>query len=350
MIAGILEPRIALSGRRAYLWLSDDRNRYLKFPKKSMGEFSKQESGVAGEKKSIALLSDDFWLLVRSVDVAAVDLIVQKKFDSTEQALSSRGPLNEYAFVQSKQFARGGYAKIDAKYVESDIGVRPGFFILVHSFDIEGEPIHWLFTSEEVLTTWTTSADKTQYHFRPTKKNYFADFARRTRSDIREIIVSGMRNLKSHVAELIAADFFEIHSNVRLLEQRCGHYLLTKVHGCACVLYRPIEANALPLDFRRDVFRYSGYFEWGYPGTGPRFLANSLLAHFFGGRWPRKDEVDNIIDYLIRDLNKEADHTVDAIMIMNALAGIYHDVNESEMDEHQKIQLAAARQRYAKFL
>lgn len=64
------------------------------------------------------------------------------------------------------------------------------------------------------------------------------------------------------------------------------------------------------------------FFEWGYNGTGPNFLAISLLAHFFGGDIPDNDSIDalkyNLISHLER-FNKE-DIIIDSDRILRALA------------------------------
>ena len=53
-----------------------------------MTNFRAAEGGYAVESKTIALLSDDFWHLRRSVDAGGVDLILQARIARRPDAVS----------------------------------------------------------------------------------------------------------------------------------------------------------------------------------------------------------------------------------------------------------------------
>jgi hypothetical protein len=283
-----------------------------------MNNFRAAEGGYAGEAKTIALLSDDFWHLRRSVDAGGVDLILQAKSAHTPDAINDR--FDRLAFVQSKQFQRGGRATLDACYVESPSGPRAGYFVFAHSFGDEGEPLTWCFSAQEVICHWRHSEERGVYVFDPRHHQDGAKFARRSRDEVRSMIEEGMFNRGSQIVGLIRDSFFEAYSNVRDTRTLCGGYLLLRPAGCWSVYYRSSDGNSVtPLDLRRDIFPYSGHFAWGYRGTGPRFLAYSLLTHFFGGRRPTEEEVNRLVTGLLSQLDSENEHQLSSEMILLSL-------------------------------
>jgi hypothetical protein len=56
-------------------------------------------------------------------------------------------------------------------------------------------------------------------------------------------------------------------------------------------------------------------------GTGAKFLAYSLLTHFFGGRRPTPSEASRVLGNLLSRLNRESEHCLTAEPILLALVG-----------------------------
>jgi hypothetical protein len=79
-------------------------------------------------------------------------------------------------------------------------------------------------------------------------------------------------------------------------------YLFTIVKGCNVVLRKTGDNNYHLLDPRRDLYKYTGDFSWGYRGTGVQFLANSILGHHLnigtGGPRPNSEDVNKVIEFL----------------------------------------------------
>ena len=89
-------------------------------------------------------------------------------------------------------------------------------------------------------------------------------------------------------------------------------YSLRIVENHKIVLYKDIQQNCQVLKPRRDLYKYTGDFSWGYNGTGVKFLATSILGHHLnignGGPVPDSKDVDKVIELLASiPQNSEAD-------------------------------------------
>lgn len=305
-----------------------------------MSRFRSQENGVTGEARSHYLLSRDFWLLRRSVDAAAVDFIVQRKRKSSDEDIRSSQQVEEIAFVQSKYIGPRSSAKVAHDYLDGAGRSRPGFFVFVHSHDSSDNSVDWFFSGQEVLTTWRRSADGAHYRFGSIRDRAEAGFARRKRGEICRLIESAMGERRFGIFQLVTSNFFETYSNVRSLHEPCGTYLLSRTHGCACAFYRNLDGGVLPLDYRRDAYNYSGFFEWGYSGSGPHFLAHSLLVHFLCGRRPAAEEVTLLVEFLISRLSPGSNHEVSGDMILIALSAAPFNIPMAEHRRRELIEFA----------
>ena len=97
-------------------------------------------------------------------------------------------------------------------------------------------------------------------------------------------------------------------------------YILRIVEGCPVVLYRDNPSgNACLLEQRRDLFEYSGGFAWGYGGTGPLFLAISILAHHLGEDVIPTDEQRKKMLSLLEMLPSNSEHDIESSKLVTLL-------------------------------
>lgn len=287
-----------------------------------MSNHKSAEAAAAGESKTRALLSEDFWLLSRSVDTDGVDLIAQRRWVTDSEAIAMRHRPEVFAYIQAKQFRYRGDAKIACKYVDDTAGARAGFFVFMHSFDELGNSICWIFTACDVRQHWVRSSDGRFYRFKPGRRRTFSEFRCLDSKQAKQRVLQGMQDRHSRLRDFMTSQFFEIHSNVRPVREPLGEYLLIHVCNCPVVLYRDKKGHVSPLDPRRDLYEYSGYFTWGYGGTAPRFLAFSILGHCLSDRPPANEEASMLVEYLISRIDQNSDHEINAEMVVKALCGL----------------------------
>ena len=318
-----------------------------------MSEFSRSEHGYIGEQRTKAALAKHFWVLTRSVDVDAVDLIVQNKSKSNNDLTSKREKAPELGYVQSKYFERNNTVRIKKSYVDDpESSYRKGFFAFLHSDDESGDSIHFFFTSKDIQNNWYIDESGLYYCFALTKERQYTSFKNLKSVEISEIVQSGITDLKFSVESLICRGFISMNSNVRSIYDKSGSYILTRPYGCPTAIYKNSEGDSSPLDPRKDIFPYAGYFEWGYGGTAPRFLATSLLTHFFCGDVPDRKEVDAVLQYLISrlDRNSEEAHIINADMIVAALGHVYCRSAPVNLNSIEQRLYDEARKKYFKYL
>jgi hypothetical protein len=300
--------------------------------KKNM--YKKDENGAKGEIKTREKLGDDFWILSRSVDRDGVDLIVQLQKSTPSHLMADRERVNEFGYVQAKYFENNNQVRIARHYVDDQDGVsRKGFFAYLHTHEGH-ESVNYFFNSAEIQEAWYLDKSGEHYCFSLTTKRTYSEYKNRTRSEVKALIERGVRNLKLSIESLVSNEFYALHSNARSPISPVGHYILTRVHGAAIVVYKDDEnSNAMPLDPRKDNFVYAGHFEWGYEGTAPRFLAASILTHLFCDKKPLHDEINRLVGYLLGRLERynSKDHVITKDMIMQALSCIPYnaEINES---------------------
>lgn len=318
-----------------------------------MSEFSRSEHGYIGEQRTKAILAKNFWVLTRSVDVDAVDLIIQNKSKSNNDLTSKREKAPELGYVQSKYFEKNNTVRINKSYVDDpESSYRKGFFAFLHSDDESGENIHFFFSSREIQSNWYIDESGLYYCFALTKERQYTKFKNLKNSEIAEIVKSGITDLKFSVESLICRSFISMNSNVRSRDDKSGAYMLARPYGCPTAIYKNSEKSSSPLDPRKDLFPYSGYFEWGYEGTAPRFLATSLLTHFFCGDVPDKNEVNAVLHNLISKLDKHnrKAHIINAEMIVAALGHVYYQGGPFKLNPTEQVLYDEARNKYSKYL
>ncbi|PWE47264.1 DUF6166 domain-containing protein [Pseudomonas prosekii] len=318
-----------------------------------MSEFKRPENGYLGEARSKALLSKNFWVLTRSVDADSADIIVQLKVETTQELISKRTKTVELGYVQSKYFEGKNQVKILRSYVDDpEAPFRKGFFALVHTDDAEDRAVNYFFTAQEIQSHWYLNEAKDHYCFSLTQDREYKDFRNIPPRLMRDAIEEGIRDLKSSVESLISRGFISMNSNTRNIHAPPGKYVLTRPYNCPTAIYIDSEGCSSPLDPRKDVFPYSGYFEWGYEGTAPKFLATSILTHFLGGDIPDNSAIDALFGYLIVRLDRYSpeDHEIDAEMILRALSYIPYPSTDITSQAELKELYEITRKKYDKYL
>lgn len=87
-------------------------------------------------------------------------------------------------------------------------------------------------------------------------------------------------------ASLPPKEDFKLYRGRRIPKHQ-GHGIVTR--------FPYVTVNGLPLPYfgpKRYDPEQERLFEWGYHGSGPRHLAESLLAHFFGETYPEEGYAD----------------------------------------------------------
>lgn len=318
---------------------------------KRMSGFKHDENGYKGEERSRAFLSDDFWILTRSVDADSTDVIVQERMASISDTIARRNRSVELGYIQSKFFEGKNQVKIHRSYVDDPRSpYRKGYFAFLHSNDEQDEHVHYFFTAREIQNHWYLNSKKDHYCFSLTEERRYEDFRNLGRKHIKERILEGVRDLRGSIESLIWSGFIAIRSDTRTLGDTPGNYILTRPHGCPTAIYK-FDGQAMPLDPRKDVVPTLGHFEWGYDGSGPMLLAASILTHFMAGEIPTRDEINAVKDYLIGRLERfnTTDHVIDASMILCALSYIPYPARETDLGELTRL-YAESLKKYAKYL
>ncbi|PHC05691.1 hypothetical protein COF04_03700 [Bacillus toyonensis] len=114
------------------------------------------ENGVRGEKRTSALLTDDFWVLERYVDSDGADFLVQQKNRG-----NSTWQLTNLAVIQSK-FREDKTTNIEIKkdYIldntitYQDISLYfASFFVIIHTEDIDHQEIYMV-SAQDIHDMW----------------------------------------------------------------------------------------------------------------------------------------------------------------------------------------------------
>ena len=242
-----------------------------------------QQNAALGASLTEATLLKKFWVLKRSVDIEGADFLVQQRNVDLER---TRDRPIQLGLVQAKFFEGNNQVRIAKSYVEDQNGPRPDFFALLHTQSESGETTSYFFSASEIVQSWSVTKCNGYYYFALTKDKQFFVHRNRADTDIEDIIISGLRQTESHQTEFMFRSFFNVYVDTRTMlpSPHSITYLLRDVEGCNIVLYRDNDTGGIrPLEPRRDLYTYSGDFSWGYSGTGPMFLAASILGHHFGG-------------------------------------------------------------------
>lgn len=318
-----------------------------------MSNYKRQQNGAKGEDRTRSYIPNGFWLLTRSVDADAADLIVQEAPESEQEVIENRHDSPRLGYVQAKFFEGNNQVKIDRMYVEDlNSEFRKGFFAFLHTDDSQEKQVHYFFTAKEIKDNWKITEDGDYFYFSLTKERDYKEFRNLEAPNIREKLLEGISSLSFAVMQNLAQRFSAIYSSRRSSGTERVQYIFCRPHDSWTVICKVGSNNSHPLEPQKDAYLSFGTFQWGYrDGEGPRLLSASLLTHFLCGRRPRLSEIKNVAEFLLEMLptDPEQETIVTGDQVINALAGFPFD-SATQLEGPIGTLLANGRQKYAEFI
>lgn len=282
---------------------------------------TREHNGKKGEDRTLAILSDEFWILKRNVDVEGADFLVQVPVASMEEMIERRNRIASLGIVQSKHFEGRNQVRIGKKYIYEGQEVCPQFFAFLHTNDEAGRH-HYFFTARELADNLYESKCGGFLCFSLTKSRDYGQFRDLPESRILSTIKAAVLRAEHDRNERYVKrlyEIFELPTQHYDPEPRFS-YLLTHVDSHPVVLCRNERlGDRHLLEYRRDLFKNFGNFTWGYVGTGSYFLATCLLAHHFDGAAPPPELVERLLRNLLQHLPAGKDHCITSSDIRAAL-------------------------------
>ncbi len=279
--------------------------------------------GTNGESQTQGILSRRFWFLRRPVDIEGADFLVQLRVDSIDKIQSRNPEMFVLGIVQSKFFTAGTTLNIKKDYVLNKRGEPiKQFFLMCHTMDEQENVSNYFFTANEIKEIFTLDEEKDVFKLFIGKGKKYGKYKDRPAKDVLDEIESGIKAAEEQKnTEYVSRLFFYYFEAGRNYGGR-HFYLLRHVEGLAVVLTENSENGSTELlEPRRDLFENFGGFTWGYEGTGPHFLAYSLLAHMKDGQAPTWGEVNTIVDWILSALVSEQNWDISPEIIQTHLKG-----------------------------
>ena len=300
-------PSVVINTARGVAELEEQQREFQRrFLRERPLSVKQQVNGKVGELRTEAMLARHFWILSRSVDVDGADFIIEFPSETQEMLRGRRKQLACHGIVQAKYCEGTNAVRIAKEYVLEDDGeARKDFFLFVHADEEQGDdelPIYYFFTAAEIKNhlPLKKNATGTFYEFRLSRKRRYEQF-----KDVRrKVIVERIARLLDEAQKLYLRIFaerlyFHTIEAGRFQPGTPFTYLFRKLAGTNVVLVRDDQTDQTSLlEPRRDLFECFGGFIWGYRGTGPHFLATSLLAHHLNGQRPSREQVNRLLDSL----------------------------------------------------
>jgi len=317
-----------------------------------VSHFIKQQNGELGESRSRSLLLEDFWVLTRSVDADAADLIVQDKFETHEEIREARGQPMRIATVQAKFFEGSNQVRISVDYVvDADTQPRKGFLALLHTRDEKRKPVHYLFNAREIVDHWHKTDDKLHYYFSLTRTRAYEEFRNLDPDPLRDKVKAAIAEGSLQTMRSAWNQAANLYSSVRPPSCTNPIYELKKIGRAAIAI---VDGQGLqlahPLEPRKDVYPYFGTYDWGYEGEGPRLLAASILTHFLCGRRPERSEINRLVGWLLERVPTTNGVKFGKEEIIKALALIPYFANlEDDREAVHRPQYESASRKYASY-
>jgi hypothetical protein len=299
-----------------------------------MSDYKTQQNGELGESRSKAVLLEDFWVLTRSIDADAADLIVQNKFTDAEAMRDSRNQPMKVASIQAKFFEGANQVNISRDYVyDNDGEPRRGFLVFLHTRDAKRKPVHYLFNAREIVGKWEKTANEKEFFFSLRAGRTYDNFKDLDPDDVRDKVQQAIDEGSFRSLAWAWAKSASVYSSVRDPDCINPKYRLIKIEKAAIAIFYG-SGNSIPhaIEPRKDMYNYFGTYEWGYRGEGPSLLAASILTHFLCGRRPNKLEIDRFVEFYLQEI-KADDITFGKQEIIGAFAAIPTYINLELEDE-----------------
>jgi hypothetical protein len=292
-----------------------------------MSEYIQQRNGYIGEERSKGLIPKEFWVLTRSVDAEAADLMVQNEYATAADARGDRGRPLQVASIQAKFFQGTNQVNIPKHYLYNDnASVRKGFLVFLHTNDENEDPVNYLFSADEVISDWDPTEDQNGYYFSLKAGRAYQNFRNIGTKGIREKLKMAILESASESMSWAWAKASDSYSSVRDPDHLQPRYKLMKIDRAPVAIFKGGYGQlAHALEPRKDVHPHPGIFEWGYIGGGSRLLAASILTHFLCGARPSSDEIERVVKNILDLIDRDEDAEFGKEEIFKALADIPFD-------------------------
>jgi|GEM_PF-5624944 hypothetical protein len=290
-------------------------------------------NGELGERLTEAALLKHFFVLKRSFDGGGADFLVQ---ECSAASINLPNGALTVGIVQAKFFQGSNQVKIARSYVLDVDGPRPNFFAFLHTMDAKSVDSNFVFSGDEISREWGVSSCGQYYTFSLSRNRRFERYRNRSPDAVKNLILDGIHQARSHHRQFVLGRFFETHVDVRVTDPTPHPvtYLLRVVEGSHVVLWRDeVSRGTRPLEPRRDLFNYAGDFYWGYGGTGPMFLTMSILGHYLGRNGvPTNEQRLNLLSAL-GEIPKASNMDIPSNTLERILCGDIHALNPTRSNE-----------------
>lgn len=282
-------------------------------------------NGVNGEDITRSILSKRFWCLERRVDIEGADFLVQLRVDAIDELPSRKSDIFVLGIVQSKFFQEGTTLKIKKEYVLDNEGEPiKQFFLMCHTNDAEENTHTYFFTSDEIKKSLTFDLKNNEYKFHVGIADSYVKYKDRPVKEVLDAIALGIVEAKEQKNNDYVSRLFFYHRESSRNYGIRHFYLLRNVEKVAVVFSQNSESGVAELlEPRRDIFNNFGGFQWGYEGSGPRFLVNCLLTHMRDGQHPSSDEVNFVLSWILNELESGKDWDIAPEIIEAHLKGSF---------------------------
>ncbi|MFJ7311755.1 hypothetical protein ACIQVE_03120 [Pseudomonas sp. NPDC098747] len=287
-----------------------------------------------GEYRTSTYLADEFWVLKRPVDIDGADFLIQLPATTLEDLRGRSRYIEVLGIVQSKFFEKKNGVSIHKKYVlDAEGKPRSEFFCFFHTDDLAGEHISYFFVAEDIVRELAVTSCGEYYRFKLTKKCFYEKQKNMGRKHISQVMKAGIQRTEIASNTRFVRELFKVYSTPTLHheEQPDFVYSLRIVEGVRIVLCRSSTGpHGHLLEMRRDLFPNQGAFFWGGSGTGPKFLAVSMLAHHMNGEIPTAKNINDLVVNLLSKIDMDSECNITSREILSALQR--KSSRESEMD------------------
>jgi hypothetical protein len=292
-----------------------------------MSEFIQQRNGYIGEERSKALIPKEFWVLTRSVDAEAADLMVQNEYVTAADARADRGRPLQVASIQAKFFQGTNQVTISNEYLRNKNGsVRTGFLVFLHTDDENEKHVHYLFSADEIISDWNQTKDRQGYYFSLKAGRNYDEYRNIETKGIRDKLRMAITESSTESVSWAWAKASDRYSSVRDPDCLEPRYKIMKIDRAPVAIFKGGYGQlAHALEPRKDVYLHSGNFEWGYGGGGAWLLAASILTHFLCGARPSSGEIKSLVENLLSLVDRDEDAEFGKEEIFKALANIPFD-------------------------
>ncbi|MGR6331033.1 DUF6166 domain-containing protein [Sphingomonas sp. XXL09] len=305
-----------------------------------------QANGAAGESLAEGVLGSSFAIARYNIDRDGIDLLLEP-FAKDPHDLRRRevsGP--NFAIVQSKYFQPGRSVALELGQAIDDDKPRPHYFVMLHTRDQDEEPVRYFLSSRDVMDlpdssnqgfkifSITKDDDKSQFRIsvRETVRRieagmakinelHYSRFTQKAWNELRRFFTYRTANKPRD----IEAEYHLI--NVNLTKQK---NVVGFAEAKAVFARSSSDPIARAIDARWDLIDTPSTWAWGYAGSGPRLLAISVLAHYFGRSLtqPTYLEAEALTLSLISNLDEGQNHIITGSAIEKALASLTIDQSE----------------------